>query len=266
MMNIGILCTNDDGYRSKGLAASVKAALSVVGEEGKVMVCAPYSQQSACGTKTTFGKPLEYIEIEVAGVPGYAVKGTPSDAIRLVIGGLRIRPKLVISGINHGVQIGVLPVFISGTCGAAITAAGAYGVPALAIGYATNDLSLIFGEHDGSSPLDLSQYPGKQLEKIIQMAFYVGMGGAHFWNINFPEEPTDKIVFTDMVKHGFFDERVFLGEGEFCNIGTKRDAEFPKGTDAYHLRNGEITITPCVLRLTSPELIHALETEFKNFK
>ncbi|MBI4284322.1 MAG: 5'/3'-nucleotidase SurE [Chloroflexi bacterium] len=113
-----VLVTNDDGIHARGLWALVGALARV----SEVVVVAPDREQSAVGTAVTLHQPLrvQNVRPEVPGIPTYAVAGTPSDSVVLAIGKLlKDKVDMVISGINHGPNVGN-DVFISGTVGGAM--------------------------------------------------------------------------------------------------------------------------------------------------
>jgi 5'-nucleotidase len=108
-----ILVTNDDGVHAPGLAA-LAAALEALGE---VHVIAPDREQSAVGHALTLHRPLR---VEQLGERRFAVNGTPSDCVNLgILGLLPEPPVLVVSGINHGSNLGD-DVTYSGTVSAAM--------------------------------------------------------------------------------------------------------------------------------------------------
>ena len=110
-----ILLTNDDGIRAAGLAA-LREALQGLGE---VWVVAPDREQSAASHALTLHDPLRVIQ---HGEREFSVSGTPTDcvlaAVRGVQGFLEPHPDLVVSGINHGPNMGD-DVTYSGTVAAA---------------------------------------------------------------------------------------------------------------------------------------------------
>jgi len=131
-----ILVTSDDGIRAQGLRAAV---WSVVGL-GDVRVAVPREQQSATGRSlpnTVLDVTETTLRVDEADVPAIALEGTPAQA---VLYALRYwcprRPALLVSGINHGENLGT-DITASGTVGAAIEGACA-GVPALAVSLETN--------------------------------------------------------------------------------------------------------------------------------
>lgn len=129
-----ILLVNDDGIDSPGLAAAA-AALDPLGD---LLIAAPSVQQSGMGHSfppTNDGRiapaTLRYAD---RAWPGYAVNGSPAQAVQHGLLELAPRPvALVVSGINYGENIGT-GVTASGTVGAALEAA-ANGVPALAVSF-----------------------------------------------------------------------------------------------------------------------------------
>lgn len=125
-----ILVTNDDGVRSDGLWALVRELIKIA----QVTVVAPDGERSAIGTAVTLFQPLHAVEAEspVAGVPAYAIDGTPSDCVILALGNLiKDKVDIIVSGINPSLNVGE-DVYISGTVGAALQ--GYFrGLPALAV-------------------------------------------------------------------------------------------------------------------------------------
>src|SRR5262249_37093759 len=124
-----LLVTNDDGVHAAGLAALAKAVEGL----GDVYVLAPEREQSACGHALTLHRPLR---VEQLGERRFAVNGTPSDCVNLgVLGFLPERPVLILSGINHGSNLGD-DVTYSGTVSAAMEGT-LLGVPSIAVSMAT---------------------------------------------------------------------------------------------------------------------------------
>ncbi len=123
-----ILVTNDDGVHAAGLAA-LATALEALGE---VHVIAPDREQSAVGHALTLHRPLR---VEQLGERRFAVNGTPSDCVNLgILGLLPEPPVLVVSGINHGSNLGD-DVTYSGTVSAAMEGT-LLGVPSMAVSQA----------------------------------------------------------------------------------------------------------------------------------
>jgi 5'-nucleotidase len=111
-----ILVTNDDGIHAAGLRALAEG----LGALGEVHVVAPDREQSAVGHALTLHRPLR---VDSVGERWSAVNGTPSDCVNLAILGLLPEPPvLVVSGINHGSNLGD-DVTYSGTVAAAMEGA-----------------------------------------------------------------------------------------------------------------------------------------------
>jgi 5'/3'-nucleotidase len=114
-----ILLSNDDGFRAPGLL-EMRAALAQVAD---VVVCAPHTEQSASSHSISLTTPLRLREHE-AGL--FSVDGTPADSVYVALCShgrvLPRRPDLVVSGINHGLNLAG-DVFYSGTVAAAREAA-----------------------------------------------------------------------------------------------------------------------------------------------
>jgi len=131
-----ILVTNDDGIASPGLRAAVEAVLPL----GEVLVVAPRHQQTGTGRSIPpRGGRIYPMPIPVGGgtVQAYAVDCTPALAVMYALVEITARrPRLAVSGINYGENIGS-EITSSGTIGAALEAAS-FGVPALAVSLATD--------------------------------------------------------------------------------------------------------------------------------
>jgi 5'-nucleotidase len=121
-----ILLSNDDGIHARGLTA-LREALAPLCE---LWVCAPSSQQSATSHSLTLHTILRRHQLDER---VFSVDGTPADSVLMAINGFMADspPDLVISGINHGPNMGE-DVHYSGTVAAAIEAA-ILGVPAIAV-------------------------------------------------------------------------------------------------------------------------------------
>jgi 5'-nucleotidase len=131
-----ILVTNDDGIRSPGLHAAVKAICAL----GEVMVAAPRRQQTGAsrsyppvGDKAIY---IEEIPVNCQTVTAYGFEASPAQAVMAAVLDLAPRPpSLLVSGINFGENVGT-SVTTSGTVGAAIEAAS-FGIPSLAVSVET---------------------------------------------------------------------------------------------------------------------------------
>lgn len=125
-----LLVSNDDGYLADGLVALVEA----ISPLGEVWVVAPDREQSAASHSISLHRPLRIKEIRPR---WYAIDGTPTDCSYLAINHLMkdARPRLMVSGINHGPNLAD-DVSYSGTVAAAIEAS-ILGIPAIAFSLVT---------------------------------------------------------------------------------------------------------------------------------
>lgn len=147
-----ILVSNDDGFDSPGIDALVTTLSALPNVE--VIVAAPASEQSGSGSSTTDGAldALVVVDAETASsFPVFSVDGFPADSINWALAGNiefspspqdnedadLTRPHVVITGINHGQNVGAIADQVSGTVGAA-RAAAAQGIPALATSLGIN--------------------------------------------------------------------------------------------------------------------------------
>lgn len=127
-----VLISNDDGITSPGIVALARA-FSSAGHE--VVVSAPDAQRSAASHSLTMSMPLLPRRVPMEGVKAaYAVNGTPVDCVKLALIKLYPEAQVVVSGINHGYNLGT-DVLYSGTVGAAMEGA-LTGLPAIAVSLA----------------------------------------------------------------------------------------------------------------------------------
>src|SRR5437868_582735 len=127
-----LLVTNDDGILAHGMECLIRAAEPL----GEVTVVAPDREQSATSHSLTIHHPLRPVS---RGERRWQVDGTPTDCVMLAIEALMPeRPDFVLSGINHGHNMGE-DVLYSGTVAAAMEGL-ALGILSIAISFAGSDL------------------------------------------------------------------------------------------------------------------------------
>ena len=131
-----ILLSNDDGYFAPGLAALAEALHGL----GEVVVVAPEQNRSGASNSLTLDRPL-YLKKAANGF--YFVNGTPTDCVHLAVTGMLDElPDIIVSGINHGANMGDDTIY-SGTVAAA-TEGFLLGIPSIAISlnsYESNNFS-----------------------------------------------------------------------------------------------------------------------------
>ncbi len=120
-----ILVSNDDGYQAPGIIALVEALKTVA----DITVVAPARDRSATSNSITVDRALR---IERAANGFYFVDGTPADCVHVAVTGfLDFRPDLIVSGINHGSNLGDDTIY-SGTVAAAMEGL-LLGIPGIAV-------------------------------------------------------------------------------------------------------------------------------------
>ena len=194
---MNIFITNDDGISAQGIAVLARAAAGF----GRVTLVAPARQCSAMSHRITLGKPLrlEAVEFPVEHVTAYSLEGTPADCVKAALDAiLPERPDVVLSGINHGYNVGYDVVY-SGTVGAAMEAL-MNGVPAIAL--SQNDV--------GS--FDIAQaYLPQVLEELLGAA----PSCREIWNVNFPTEGCRGILRNRTVaSDGYYSGSLYRAETE----------------------------------------------------
>src|SRR5436309_14751816 len=126
------LITNDDGILAHGIECLISAAEPL----GEVYVVAPDREQSATSHSLTLHHPVRPVK---RAERRWQVDGTPTDCVMLAVAALMdARPDFVLSGINHGQNMGE-DVLYSGTVAAAMEGL-ALGIPSIAISFAGGDL------------------------------------------------------------------------------------------------------------------------------
>ena len=169
-----ILLTNDDGYK----ADNIKSLHEELSKDHEVWIVAPKNNCSGMSAAISY---LNEIEVTKVDEKIYAVDGTPADCTYLgLLSIVDFEFDIVISGINHGANIGN-DVLYSGTVGAAVGGRNLK-YPPIAISVASYDAK------------DISFITKKSIElinKIIESSeIYVGK----VININFPDISEDEYI------------------------------------------------------------------------
>ncbi len=135
MNPLRILISNDDGVFAEGIRHL--AAVAVKRGHEVTVVC-PDQERSATGHGLTLQAPIRAEradELFAEGVTAWGCSGTPADCIKLALYELlKKKPDLILSGINHGPNLGT-DVFCSGTVAAALEGT-LEGIPSLAVSIA----------------------------------------------------------------------------------------------------------------------------------
>lgn len=246
-----LLCTNDDGVLAHGLACLVKAAQPL----GDVTVVAPDREQSATSHSLTLHHPVRPIQLAPS---RFQVDGTPTDCVMLAVEALMPeRPDWVLSGINHGQNMGE-DVLYSGTVAAAMEGVS-LGIPAIAISFAGGDLRA-----DVSMLDDQIEPLTNLLRHVIELPSFPPNT---LLNINLPPVSGEKIRGARLTRLG---RRVYSdsitrmkdpwGRPIFWIGGGSIEWSGPEDSDFRAIQEGYISVTPLHLDLTHQAMLEASES------
>lgn len=236
-----ILITNDDGIFAPALLR-LREALRPLGD---VTIIAPDRNQSATSHSLTLHRPFRIREHE----PGvYSVDGTPTDCVVAAWYGLLEQPpELVVSGINHGPNMGE-DVFYSGTVAAAIEGA-LQGAMAIASSLVTRELS---------DYVDPAAFVARLARRVIEE----GMPRRSLLNVNMPHRPWSEIRGVQITRLGSRVYRDTLirkvdprGQDYYWIGGEDPVWEPQEGTDFHAVHSGYVSVTPMRLDLTDEPAI-----------
>ncbi len=232
-----ILLSNDDGYFAPGLAV-LAATLSRQGHE--VTVVAPERDRSGASNSLTLDRPL-MVRKTPAGF--HYVNGTPTDCVHLAVTGLLPElPEMVISGINHGANMGDDTVY-SGTVAAA-TEGFLLGIPSVAV-----SLANLQQEHFQAAADFVAGLAARfAADPVPEHALL---------NVNVPDLPPDQIQGVEVTRLG----RRHKAQDTVKTINPRNQTMYwvgaagaaqdaGPGTDFHAVSQGRISLTPLQLDLT----------------
>ena len=244
-----VLITNDDGIQAQGLQALRRALAGLSGLD--VHVIAPDSNRSATARSITTRSPLwvEEVSFEDGGV-GFATDGTPVDCVRFAdLGLLGERPELIVSGINHGSNLGD-DITYSGTVAAALEGI-VLGIPAIAISQqsAAREMDFRLGRS-----FDFSIAAALAAE-VVGLLAEDPLPADTLVNVNCPTGEPSGIEITRLGKRLYNDELRLVEEDEggrrrYEIYGFEPSFEDEEGTDLAAVARGRISITPVHFDLT----------------
>jgi 5'/3'-nucleotidase len=253
-----VLLTNDDGIGAAGLHAA-RRALSAV-ESLDVNVIAPDSNRSATARSITTRSPLSVEEVEFNdGARGFATDGTPVDCVRFAdLGLLGERPELIVSGINHGANLGD-DITYSGTVAAAFEGI-VLGIPAVAISQQSEKREMDF--RFGRS-FDFEVAAGF-LAGLVRRIAEDGMSDGTLINVNCPAGEATGVEVTHLGKRLYNDELKLVdedsenGRRRYEIYGFEPSFEDEKGSDLSAIARGRVSVTPVHFDLTDRTGIDSL--------
>jgi 5'-nucleotidase len=245
-----LLLSNDDGILARGLAALERAASPL----GEVYVVAPDREQSATSHSLTMHHPLRPVQISER---RWQVDGTPTDCVMLALEALLPeRPDFVLSGVNHGPNMGE-DVLYSGTVAAAMEGL-ALGVPAVAFSFAGSVLraDALLDEHVST------------IERILRHLMSLpAFPASTLLNVNIPPIAADAVKGVRLTRLGrrVYSESLtkmkdpwgrpiyWIGGGSVSWQGSTADSDFQAIADGY------VSVTPLHLDLTNTDILNTAE-------
>jgi len=238
-----ILVSNDDGY----LATGINVLTNALAEIADVIVVAPDRNRSAASNSLTLNDPLRVSKVAKN---RYKVNGTPSDCVHLALTGfLEEEPDLVVSGINHGANLGD-DVIYSGTVAAAME--GRFlGLPTIAV-------SLVGHKHFDTA--------ARVATELVQRLEKDPLPKEFIFNVNVPDVPYEEMAGIRVCRLGFRhkSEPVIRDQDPHGRtifwVGPAGDnQEEGEGTDFHALEQCAASITPLKIDLTRHEALPQVE-------
>lgn len=251
-----ILISNDDGIAAKG----IRTLSECLAKEHDVYVIAPDRERSAAGHALTLNEPLRVEEIDMHNGVKHAWEstGTPGDCVKIGVSAiLHEPPDLIISGINHGPNLGT-DVLYSGTVNAAMEGA-VLGFPSIAISLACNG---------SCHNLDFS-YAANFILRFIPKIKDISFPTKTILNINVPSDAEKEIGGIQVTKLGTklysdsYEKRIDpRGRTYYWLAGEILDSAEEETTDISAIRNNRISITPITFEITNKAIMPDLEMAF----
>lgn len=185
---MNLLISNDDGI----FALGIRTLANTLAEAGhQVTVVCPDRERSATGHGLTLHDPIRAEQVESgfhSSINAWACSGTPSDCVKLALGAvLDEPPDMVLSGINHGSNLGT-DVLYSGTVSAAMEGV-IEGIPSIAF-------SLTSFSHRDFQPA--ANFARSLLDHLAENP----LPHLVLLNVNVPPVPADAIAGVMMTRQG----------------------------------------------------------------
>jgi 5'-nucleotidase len=242
-----VLLTNDDGIGATGLHAVRRALAELDGVQPRVI--APHTNRSGAARGITTRSPIWVEEVEFDdGEVGFATEGTPVDCVRFAdLGLLGERPQLIVSGINHGSNLGD-DITYSGTVAAAFEGL-VLGLPAVAISQQAG----VGGMGYAGREFDFT-HSAAIAREVVRRIIDEPLPDGTLLNINCPAGEPGGIELTRLGKRLYDDELKLVeerdGRKRYQIYGFEPSHEDEEGTDLSAVAEGRVAITPVHFDLT----------------
>lgn len=249
-----ILISNDDGIAANG----IRCLSEVLAEQHEVYVIAPDRERSAAGHSLTLHTPIRVEEVEAYNnvKKAWVTTGTPGDCVKIGISAIlsqKEQPDLVISGINHGPNLGA-DILYSGTVSCAMEGA--------LLGFRSIAMSLASMKYEYEDFRFAAKFVNSLIPKLSEFNF----PKKSILNINIPALDEDDIsgvaitelggrIFTDS-----YEKRIDpRGKVYYWLAGKLITEPADAKTDISAVRNNKISITPVTYEMTNEKTMSDLE-------
>lgn len=232
---MNILLTNDDGYSSNGITI----LKSLLNKYGRVVIVAPQGAMSAKSCSITLGSPIQINQIEE---DVYSCSGTPADCVSFALSSLNIDFDIVISGINHGLNISYDTMF-SGTVGACLEA-------------------LIFHKKTMAVSTEHNfELVKKYFDDVWEYVFsHQLLGDEYLLNINFPiGEKVSSISLGQLYYRKDQNYFTLQGDGYHAYRYTQKEFDDQKDSDCYQVTHNIVSIVPLTRSYFSSDLYQKIK-------
>ena len=236
------MLTNDDGIHAEGLRVMAETLAGVA----TVSIVAPNREQSGTAQALTLRQP---IICNVRGERKWAIEGTPADCVIVALHKLLSeKVDLVISGINHGANLGE-NAYYSGTVGAAREAA-LHHIPAVAVSLCSKAAGASFE-------------PAARLARATaELILREGLPDQVLLNVNVPEPWNGAVKFTrqskKITRNQLTEGKDPRGRSYFWLYEQKIDKNVEPDTDYAAIFSGAVSVTPLHLDPTDKASLNHL--------
>lgn len=250
---MNILISNDDGIAANG----IRVLTEVLSKKHNVYVIAPDRERSAAGHSLTLHTPLrvEELEAKYGAKRMWVTTGTPGDCVKIGVNAILSKdelPDLVISGINHGPNLGA-DILYSGTVSCAMEGA-MLGIPSIAVSLASMN-----------ADYEDFKFPARFVSSLLDKLKAFKFPKKSILNVNVPLLDADDIagvMITELGRKMFtdaYEKRVDpRGKVYYWLAGELITESDDALTDIAAVRNNKISITPVTYEMTKTETMDDL--------
>lgn len=237
-----ILLTNDDGYQAEGL----RALAEELADFATVSIVAPSREQSGTAQSLTLRQPIVCNRVAER---EWAIDGTPADCVIVALHKLLPeKPDLLISGINHGANLGE-NAYYSGTVGAAREGA-LHHIPSVAVSLCAKKEKVRFANS------------ARVARAAAEMICKEGLPDQVLLNVNVPEPWNGSVKFTrqsrKITRNQLSEGKDPRGRSYFWLFEQRIDKDVEPDTDYAAVFSGAVSITPLHLDPTHTESLNHL--------